>query len=436
MSDGGYIADPISLFTDEIIRQNTGRYIQIPRKLKLFLDDNVSRPRGREVAASLYSFIEMKSGELKESFAGLKQRKKSNDWTKINHKSFAGLGSTATVTRYKKLLVEHGFIKQNDKYSAGRFSKSYKIKKYSDYVEQELRKINFLDLIETSTASDPACKFTRSCIGRLKFNPERIKAVIQENVFEKIDQHLEGFQGAVNRIRPTKYPVIKICGNRGTIKRDEYGRLHSPFTQLKGDYRKLFTVDNQELISADMVSCHPTIIGLMSGDNALIRDCNSGKDSFYKNVMECLAGAGLPDTRDDAKKAGFKFIYGPNREERTKTNRVAWAVKDLFERKYKIAAKYIWDFNTRNPYAEFARELQRRESFIFIDELLNIFRKQKIFCLTVHDGIYFKAEDKSAVKSIMNDNLVNIINKRNDVPIEQDIVTIKWTGSNHKIFTI
>lgn len=248
----------------------------------------------------------------------------------------------------------------------------------------------------------------RRCLNTLEFDRERLLPVIQNTIVENVRWNRR-WNDAVIKVRKTKYPLVKLATKRRRINRDLQGRLHSPWSQLKGDYRSLFSSAGERLSSADMVACQPTLIGILSGDSKLIEDCH--QDRFYDLIIKRLNDLGFVDAdRDAAKSATYPYVYGRNRNHWTEAEKAPQAVQELFNQRYSKAAKYCWKVKTgdKNAHKKLPLMMQSFESKIFIDGLYNEVRKKKIFCLPIHDGFYFRANEKSKIAKIVDDNLSSI----------------------------
>lgn len=421
MSDAGSKKNTSLDLVEEIFRQIDGKSVYIPSKVARFINETVRTRKGRDVCTALFSFFECRQSERKERKEDFNYRKLKKGYVEIHNKAFTSIASSSSITKYKKLLIDNGFVLENRSWRAAEFnpitdqltkdgwSISYKPKSFSNYVEQELNTINFLDVLGTETPRNPICNHVRRCLNTLELDRNRLLPVIQNTIVENAKFPMR-FAGAVDKVRKTKYPLVKLAAKRGRINRDSQGRLHSPWSQLKGDYRKLFSSAGERLLSADMVACQPTLIGILSEDAKLIEDCQH--DRFYNLIIKRLNDIGFADAdRDDAKSATYPFIYGKNRTHWTAAEKSPRAVQELFNQRYSKAAKYCWEekMGGKDAYKKLPLAMQKLESKIFIDGLYNEIRKEKLFCLPIHDGFYFRANEKPKIAKIVRDNLSSIL---------------------------
>ena len=64
--------------------------------------------------------------------------------------------------------------------------------------------------------------------------------------------------------------------------------------------------------------------------------------------------------------------------------------------------------------------MMREESALFIDGAMNVLDENKIFALSVHDGIYFRESDKKKARNLILETLKSGIQKRfklSDTPV-------------------
>lgn len=86
------------------------------------------------------------------------------------------------------------------------------------------------------------------------------------------------------------------------------GRVHTPITSMKGEYRKNLLIQGSETASLDVVTMQPVLLGKLLkqfvGDNEYSRWIDSGEDIYVKLQEK----AGL-STRDNAKKKFFQILF-------------------------------------------------------------------------------------------------------------------------------
>jgi hypothetical protein len=173
------------------------------------------------------------------------------------------------------------------------------------------------------------------------------------------------------------------------IKRDNFSRrLHTNITshiENYGSYRNLLEGGDYYLIDGKttqprLLWLHLNEIGLE--DEKLNNIFNNGLD-FYQYILDRIPA--LNNDRDEAKELFTTWINGTGYiDPEKKSIRDIFPIADVFIRKYK----------TTN-YKNICRLLQYKEADIFIDDLLN--EVPVDFCLSIHDALLVKVEDKDLV---------------------------------------
>lgn len=91
------------------------------------------------------------------------------------------------------------------------------------------------------------------------------------------------------------------------------GRVHTPITSLKSDYRKNILIDCEETASLDVVTMQPLLLGKILYENIGSNDfsvwLNSGHD-IYQIIQEKTK----TKTRQEAKKKFFQILFSPKDE--------------------------------------------------------------------------------------------------------------------------
>lgn len=180
------------------------------------------------------------------------------------------------------------------------------------------------------------------------------------------------------------FPLEKIH-----IKRDNFSRrLHTNITshiEDYGSYRNLLEGGDFYLIDGKttqprLLWLHLTEIGLQ--DKNLNYIFENGLD-FYTYILERIPA--LNNDRDEAKELFTTWINGTGYIDPEKKS-----IKDIFS----VANVFIREYKTTN-YRNICRLLQYKEANIFIDDLLN--EVPVDFCLSIHDALVVKVEDKDLV---------------------------------------
>lgn len=384
-----------------------GKVVRIPLKLRTKLNEFSRERKGRDAAACLYFFLESVITQNKRENEWKSGEKRKKSFVPIHHERiYDGLPFHGNTIRNSLLLLKElkllqvytnqdGVESYRAKYESKRYKLAGRGKKVDHHLEHE--KTNALECLESFTDEDPLSRYQRECLQQLQLNedlfyltyfyvaagkatPDRVQKGIEPQLW--LDDNWK-----------TIYALLKSANNLGRIKRDNYGRLHSPFTGLKREYRGCFTVDGEELLGLDMSTCQPMLLAMMSQDKQLQKDCLAGV--FYERIANLLRV-----DREAAKESYCKFAYGPIRKRRQKSNADAFQIQDLFGKSYKVASKFIAEEKRHNS-DKFSHRLQRAESKIFIDGALRAMKEIGVFCLSVHDGLYFRRSDKKTAQKVI-----------------------------------
>jgi len=209
-----------------------------------------------------------------------------------------------------------------------------------------------------------------------------------ENGYE--DELLIDFSNLYNNNKwymKTRYSLLQLGyqPEELNIKRDNFSRrLHTNITGNIGDgnsYKDLLS--GGDYYTIDAKTCQPRLlwlhlqeIGLQ--DDKLNEIFENGLD-FYDFIIQRIPA--LID-RDDAKELFTSWINGTGYLDIDKTS-----IRDIFP----VVNMFLRRYKTTN-YKNVCRLLQYREASIFIDDLLNNIPID--FCLTIHDSLVIKKEDK------------------------------------------
>jgi hypothetical protein len=197
--------------------------------------------------------------------------------------------------------------------------------------------------------------------------------------------------------------VRNIVHGAGRVFRDPYGRLHSPFTNLKREFRGGFRAEGETLVGIDMSCCQPTLLALQTQERKFFDDCLA--DRLYGSIAEMLECS-----RDDAKEAYCHFAYSSNVTANSKDTRRR-KIHEMFQAEYPETSRYIAEQKS-GDYRQFSHRLMGYESELFIDGLLKEFCKKEIFCLSVHDGLFVKQSELEMARKMVIRKIRTEINER------------------------
>lgn len=183
------------------------------------------------------------------------------------------------------------------------------------------------------------------------------------------------YQITIESLQEIKLPI--------RIIRDSFSRrLHTTITSNTGvegfDSYKTYLSAFGGYSSIDVKECQPTLLYLYFKDRVEIDD-NYVIGKIYSQINS---------DRDKAKK---EFVTWLNAEIHNMPRHINKLFPELFN--------YIVNYKSRNGYKSLGAKLQRIESNIVIDDLLdNINREIGVeFCLTVHDSLIVRNEDVDKV---------------------------------------
>jgi hypothetical protein len=179
------------------------------------------------------------------------------------------------------------------------------------------------------------------------------------------------------------------------------GRVHTPITSFKGEFRKNILIENMETISIDVVTMQPILLGkileIEIGENEYSNWINEGKD-IYLVFQEVL---GIND-RSIAKERFFEILFAPANMKLNSifgdANWINWI------NAYKSKPVFKNPHSVEKNHSNLAWLLQSTEVKIMRQVWENLLA-QNIAFLSVHDEIIVKIEDYHIAKSIFSDVL-------------------------------
>ena len=209
-------------------------------------------------------------------------------------------------------------------------------------------------------------------------------------------------------------PLRELINHRGKIHRGWSGkRLYSSLTQLKKTFRPFLTFNGEPLAGLDMTCAMPCLLAHITNDDHFIDDCLN--DVFYDGiadelkVSEDITFIRCPIDRKQSKQIFMEYQFGHNRNARTK-GKDAYRVQQYIKKKYPKTFRYVYERkkdprpvnkNREPEYKKFSHLLQREESSIFVDGVLNEARLNGLYCLTIHDGIWTPQSQQADVFCIV-----------------------------------
>lgn len=200
----------------------------------------------------------------------------------------------------------------------------------------------------------------------------------------------------------TRYSLLKLgfSIDEIRIKRDNFSRrLHTNITgSIPGSesYRNLLS--GGEYYSIDSKNSQPRLLW-MELNRIGLYDTNynyifENKLDFYDYIIEKIP---VLSSREEAKELFASWINGNGYVDIEKTS-----IRNIFP----VVNTYLRNYK-QDGYKSVCRNLQTKESNIFIDYLLN--NVPVDFCLSVHDSLIVKKEDVQIVMSFCNESFPELI---------------------------
>lgn len=377
-------------------------FVVVPQRLCDLLKTASRKTEGQDNAVLVWALIDQRT------------RFDSERKARIHTKAFAAIAGTEAVAKAKTWLVENDFLKISDDYSSGRRSKEYQLLRSGKLVQHELKKKSAAVLLEQDTADEAVCQFTRRNLDRLKPDTDLLLRLFVAVVARKLDdfrndanaedcKNKDSLGVFLNEQTGLVIAVRNIIHGAGRVFRDAYGRLHSPFTNLKREFRAGFTAEGETLVGIDMSCCQPTLLALKTQERKFFDDCLA--DRLYGSIAEMLECS-----RDEAKEAYCHFAYSSNVTANSRDTRRR-KIHEMFQRAYPVTSQYITEQKS-GDYRQFSHELMSYESELFIDGLLEEFCKKKMFCLSVHDGLFVKQSELETARKMVIRKIKTEINER------------------------
>ena len=354
--------------------------------------------------------------ELQSATATTKERR-AGFWIPIpSHQLREIVGS-----RYKPVIREAtaaGYIEVNDRYSAGRFPKSYRLaEKYRRPKTQPYTLIRDLH-----TASRIRIDETDT-VGQL---------LVEQFQRVRLTGTATGWDG---------FCAAQIRGGSFYATRCQYRRFHSTLTGLKRPVRSQLRADDQPLFELDVANCQPLLLGLIANNRhpqqpntqptttttpdpqnkpysicGALTDhkttyfelCESGQLYEYLErrcrgrltLRDCIPAdrwhryaTDRPLTRKDVKRQFLVMLFA----DVATTTRMP--LFDIVATEWPALADYILDAK-KDCYQNLARDCQRLESRLMIDGAAgSLLADPSIPVITIHDAILTTAAHVPAVEA-------------------------------------
>lgn len=178
---------------------------------------------------------------------------------------------------------------------------------------------------------------------------------------------------------------------------DEFsGRVHTPITNLKREYRKNVLLDGEETTSIDVVTMQPLILGAILkkavGDNEFSRWMDEGKDIYIMLQSKMR----LSD-RETAKQKFYEITFSPPNDKLSElfgqSNWIKW-INEFKKQPFEPNPKTL-----EKTYNNLAFILQKSEVHIMHEVWESLIHKNIKF-LSIHDEIIVKQSQVQKAKKI------------------------------------
>lgn len=311
---------------------------------------------------------------------------------------------------YMNYLIDNDFIVLVSDYHVGTKTRTYRLDR--DCLVH-MRRVRITDRTLIKKNSREFLKKTY-----LSLNNSPIPLGIREKVVNDLYDIKLDYDSALNYIDNLKklkqIPFYKYWKNyislenlkneRIFFKFDEYGRLHTNFTVLKREIRKMFlSIDGEILSEIDLSNSQPLFLGVLMKKEMTISEIIKPEITRYLELVsngliyEELINKCDVEGRDEAKLMMYKVLFGQNGDSK-KYNKMFYSV-------FPTVYKFIKDYKrSKNDYKTLSHALQNLESeFIFnkvINHLMETNPEIKLF--TVHDSICFPLKYKKIVTNIFD----------------------------------
>lgn len=195
------------------------------------------------------------------------------------------------------------------------------------------------------------------------------------------------YDEAVRQIENKQYRAARNTTNN---------RLDTNLTNMCSDL--VNEICNQNgLVQIDLANSQFTLLSHILTSKLDTYDFKRFKElSVSGQLYDYIAGELGLETRKQGKIAMFELLFSTARCNSVGKKKI----KELFPSVVKWINKYKKEANS---YKDFAVMLQKVESDIFIDGILETVKKKKFFCLTKHDSLIVKKQDLEQILMIMED---------------------------------
>lgn len=313
---------------------------------------------------------------------------------------------------YIDYLLDHNIIKMKSNYYAGKKSKTYELCE-GVVVKGETERYKNFDNTLLKKYKNNILK-SETIMANYSYIDTDIQQKLVADLFSvEIDMelaktYLNSLEG--DSFNKNKYSVEAINNKHVFYHFDNYGRIHTNFTILKGLIREnCLLIDGEETTDVDISNSQPLFLTAII-DEYELSDAGIDPEEYndfkrltihgglYKYFMDVFGFI----ERKQVKTLIYKVLFGKN-------------LGDDANKKFKKLFPTIHNFiilykESTDDYKSLAYELQRSESnLIFnniIREIMNQYPEIKLF--TVHDSIVFPKRYKEKIENIFYKKLSEV----------------------------
>ena len=300
---------------------------------------------------------------------------------------------------YVDWLIDHKIIQLKKKWKSGAGGKSKlyrltldvedKVTRYLNTDKFLLRKINHFKKDEEKKLS-PIYQQMVDDLKHVKLNYDKALASLELELETSLISKASFFKNKIS--------IDAIKNEAFYNTKDEYGRLHTNYTNLKKSIRNNFlTIDDKEIEWLDIKNCQPKLLAklILEKEKTLSPELEKfiqavRDNTFYSSFSHLDIG------KSDIKKLVFQIFFGKNKQNK----------KNLI---FKEVWPAVWHWIVRlkrekKNHKHLSHMLQNMESDLIYNKICQTIKNvdSSIILFTVHDGLFFAKENLHIVKPIFD----------------------------------
>lgn len=308
--------------------------------------------------------------------------------------------------KYISFITEKGYISLINDYSTGKTSRTYRLTDKilkSDYKIYEnndkvLLKKNVMDYTKP-TKSEELNKLIIEDLSKVEINYEFALDFLNrtKNLMTK-----ESYHKNLLAVESIAKGSIYCVG-------DDYGRIHTNFTNLKSYIRKNYlSINGDKLIEFDIKNSQPYLLTriIHENNNNTINPIEleyfielTKKGLYYEYFQSKVKGS----KRKDIKEMTYKVLFG--------RNNIKKECDQLFYKSFPTIYNFIVRYKEQNGnYKALSHQLQRIESKIIFEGVIRKIKQYypHISVITIHDSVMVEKKYRNEVSRIFNSEINKI----------------------------